>query len=212
LDGVRTYVGAEATESVLKDPTTGAAAVVHVASHAIVDPNSPLNTYIVLAAGGGEDGRLTAAEVEGLTLRNDLVVLSACATAAGSVLAGEGVEGLTAPLLSAGARSVVASRWDVEDEATARLMADFYEAMTSGLGVADALNAAKRQAMDRGEPPAVWAAFSVFGDPLASPSLRVRPPSRIVWLLMLGGLLVAGALISRSAFAQGSRRKVRTAD
>jgi len=210
LRDVRSFVGAEATEAVLKGPSVRSASVVHVASHAIIDPRSPIDTYVLLAAGGGEDGRLTSAEIEGLRLEADLVVLSACATATGSLLAGEGVQGLTAPLLAAGVGAVVASRWDVEDDATARLMADFYSSLAAGLDAGEALSTAQRRAMERGEPEAAWAAFSVFGDPFVSPALRRAV--RVPWGLLLVGFLALGFVAVRRASPHGASTKLRTSD
>ncbi|MGH7536669.1 MAG: CHAT domain-containing protein [Gemmatimonadales bacterium] len=78
-------------------------------------------TALALTPGQGEDGFVTPGELAGLRLDADLVVLSACRTAGGVVVDGEGVQGLTAPLLAAGARSVVATSWQVGDQLTVPL-------------------------------------------------------------------------------------------
>jgi len=198
VSGVHTRVGERASEALVKARAADAG-VIHIASHAVVDEHSPLRTFVLLAGGDGEDGLLTANEIEALTLDADLVVLSACGTAGGSLLAGEGVQGLTAPLLAAGARAVVASRWDVDDRATARLMEDLYAAMLAGAPVADALNAAKRAARRRGAPPNVWAAFSVFGDPTARPPLHAARRVDPLVLVAIGGaaVLALGVIVRR---------------
>jgi CHAT domain-containing protein len=110
-----------------------------------------------------------------LRLAADLVVLSACRTAGGVVVDGEGVQGLTAPLLAAGARSVVATTWRVGDERTVRLVDDFYAELVRGRPVIEALRTAKLAAIGRRAPAAVWGAFTVFGDPLVTVPLRPIP-------------------------------------
>src|SRR5256886_17224942 len=93
---------------------------------------NPLFSYVDLAAGDAQDGRLEVHEVFGLDLAADLVVLSACQTGLGSgaladVPAGDDWVGLTRAFLHAGAAHVVATLWSVEDWATASLMERFYE-------------------------------------------------------------------------------------
>lgn len=103
-----------------------------------------------------------------------LVVLSGCGTLGGMIVTGEGVQGLTAPFLESGARAVVATHWQVGDRAAAAFTRHFYGGLRKGLRVADALRAAKLQALAAGESSAVWAAYSVTGDG----SVRFSAPSR----------------------------------
>src|SRR5262249_39319179 len=113
------------------------------------------------------DGLLRARDIYRLRLRGELVVLSSCQTARGRVLAGEGVQGLAQAFFHAGARSVVASLWDVSDRRTAELMTAFYRHLSRGESKAEALQAAKRDMLGR-EPrlaPRYWAAFVLLGDP-----------------------------------------------
>lgn len=134
-------------------------------------------TVLALAPGGGEDGFVTPTDLARLRLTADLVVLSACRTAGGVVVDGEGVQGLTGPLLEAGARSVVATTRQVGDETTVRLIERFYAALSRGDPVVDALRAAKLAALRDGVPPAAWAAFTVVGDPLVTPLRRFARPT-----------------------------------
>ena len=117
------------------------------------------------------DAILTADEVGWLDLSNlDLVVLSACETGLGTSIGGEGMQSLQRAFHLAGARTVVASLWKVDDDATARLMADFYRGLDEGLSTSDALRAAQLAllAYNRetyGEPrPETWGAFVLSGD------------------------------------------------
>jgi CHAT domain-containing protein len=88
----------------------------------LAEANKPINL-----AAAGDDGILTAAEVTALDLRGvETVVLSACDTGLGHTAGGEGVLGLQRALQIAGARTVVASLWEVPDEATRHLMTHAY--------------------------------------------------------------------------------------
>ena len=156
----------EASEAFLKHAPLSAYRVIHFATHALVDERAAGRTALALAPGGGESGFVPPGDLAALRLAADLVVLSACRTAGGVVVTGEGVQGLTAPLLQAGARSVVATGWRVGDRSTARFVEAFYGELAEGLPVASALRAAKLDAIRRGAPPSEWAAFTVVGDPL----------------------------------------------
>ena len=117
------------------------------------------------AAGGEDDGFLRLHEIYGLRLDADLAVLSACASNAGRVVAGEGVFALSRGFLVAGARRVVASQWPVDDASTAALMGDFFRRLTTSPDLARALRDAKlRLRRDaRWGDPFFWAPFVLTG-------------------------------------------------
>lgn len=171
----RVLRGEAASEAAIRGMVGPAVGVLHLATHAIVDPDSPARTALVLAPGGGEDGLLTPAELGALGLRADLVVLSACTTAGGLNLRGEGVQGLVAPLLGGGVRTAVATGWEIPDRMPVPLMESFYRKLARGTPVAEAMRQAKQEAIEGGASPAVWAAFQVVGDPGVTPVLRARP-------------------------------------
>lgn len=193
---------AEASEAFLKSDSLRHFRIIHLASHALVDDQSESHTSLALAPGGGEDGFLGASEIGQLKLDADLVVLSACRSAAGTVIGGEGVQGLVAPLLGAGARSIVASLWPIGDRRTAVLMEDFYDGLAVGKSVGAALRDAKLAARDRGEPARVWAAFTVVGDPDVTIPLERRRPS--AWLWYGFATIVAMALLVRRLRARAA--------
>lgn len=116
--------------------------------------------------GQGEDGIFTALEASGLDLQGTrLVVLSACETGSGEVQNGEGVYGLRRALVLAGAESQVISLWRVDDDATCRLMIDFYENLKSGMGRSEALRQVQLNLLkssDHGHPR-FWAGFILSG-------------------------------------------------
>jgi CHAT domain-containing protein len=133
---------------------------VHLATHAIFRADNPLYSAVRLG-----DGWLTAADIYGLSLAADLVVLSACETGTSAVLHGDELIGLTRGFLYAGAHSLVASLWPANDMATANLMSTFHTAIGDGVGVRCALGMAQREALARTPHPYYWAPFTVSGQP-----------------------------------------------
>jgi CHAT domain-containing protein len=184
----------EASATYLEHATLDQYRVIHFATHAEVDDRSTARTALALAADGANDGLVGPGDLAALRLDADLVVLSGCRTAAGVVVEGEGVQGLTAPLLQAGARSVVASQWRISDRSTLAFIEDFYQALAGGLAVGEALRAAKLAALRRGAPAREWAAFMAVGDPLVrvaleQPRERWRPAAAAMAVTV--GLVVA---------------------
>ncbi len=145
--------------------------VLHFATHGIVDDRHAALSGLVLsrfdAAGRPRDGFLRLRDIYRLDLRADLVVLSACRTALGREVRGEGLLGLTRAFLHAGASRVMASLWSVPDRATAELMERFYRALwRDGLSPPAALRRAQRSmlAVHRWSAPHQWAGFVLVGD------------------------------------------------
>lgn len=164
------YLGREATEERAKSIKKGAR-LVHFACHGILDERFPLNSALVLTlpkepAEGQDNGLLQAWEIfESVRLDADLVTLSACDTALGREMGGEGLVGLTRAFQYAGARSVLASLWSVSDISTARLMKRFYGYLRAGKSKDEALRAAQIDQIESGSPhPFHWAAFQLTGD------------------------------------------------
>jgi hypothetical protein len=122
-------------------------------------------------------------------------------------IAGEGMEGLTAPLVAAGARAVVATQWRIGDRSTVRLVGDFYAALARGLPVVEALRAAKLAAMARGAPAREWAGFMVVGDPLVRVAVTAPAPTTPRrWMAGAALVLLAAAVAGylRRAFTPTS--------
>jgi CHAT domain-containing protein/tetratricopeptide (TPR) repeat protein len=177
--------------------------IIHFATHAVVDERSVARTVLVLAPDRRESGLVGPGDLAGLRLDADLVVLSACRTAGGLVVEGEGVQGLTAPLIQAGARSVVASQWRIGDRSTIALIRAFYQELADGLPVGDALRAAKLDALHRGAPAREWAAFTLVGDPLVR--VPVEAPGLEPWwavVLVVG----VGLGVASLAYVRNRRR------
>jgi len=145
--------------------------IVHFATHGLLNTRSPELSGIVLslfdADGRPRDGFLRVQDLYNLELRAELVVLSSCSTALGQEVRGEGLLGLVRGFMYAGAPRVVASLWDVRDEATAELMTRFYRGMLrDGLRPAAALRAAQVSMLsdERWSQPHAWAGFTLQGE------------------------------------------------
>ncbi|HEX8845170.1 MAG TPA: CHAT domain-containing protein [Pyrinomonadaceae bacterium] len=146
-------------------------AILHFATHGFLDPKRPEFSGLVLSTvnpdGRSQNGFVGLQDIYGLRAPVSLVVLSACQTALGKDVRGEGLLGLTRGFMYAGASSVLSSLWKVEDKATAELMKRFYDNMLhKGMTPAAALRAAQNSI--RQEPnwqsPYYWAAFTLQGD------------------------------------------------
>jgi CHAT domain-containing protein/tetratricopeptide (TPR) repeat protein len=201
-------VGDDASEAFLRGAPLDSFRVLHFATHALVDEEAITRTALALAPGHGYDGFLGPADLAALPLNADLVVLSSCRTARGVAVRGEGVQGLTAPLLEAGARSVVATEWRIDDARTVRLVDALYRELATGLPLVDALRAAKLAALREGAPANEWAAFVALGDPLVR--VPLLPPAddmaRTWW--SLGAAAVALALaLPAAAYRRAARKR-----
>jgi CHAT domain-containing protein len=203
----------DASEAWLKRTPVDRFRVIHLATHALVDENSLARTSLALAPGSGEDGFLSPADLSALKLNADLVVLSACRTAGGVVVSGEGLQGLTTPLLEAGARSVIATQWRIGDRSTVALVRDLYDGLARGAPVAEALREAKLAAIRRGAPASQWAGFTVVGDPLARVPLHAPPRrTRVGWLAAASVLLVAGGYLATRRSGRRAERSARASE
>jgi len=167
----RTYLGADATEEHAKALGKDVR-YIHFATHGLLDERFPLNSALVLSIPGkvqpGKDnGLLQAWEIfEQVRLDADLVTLSACNTGLGQELKGEGLIGLTRAFQYAGARSILASLWSVDDFRTMQLMQRFYAALRQGKSKDEALRAAQLALAhsQSSSAPYYWAGFSLIGD------------------------------------------------
>jgi CHAT domain-containing protein/tetratricopeptide (TPR) repeat protein len=160
-----------ATRDAVMGGAVSKARIVHFATHGIVNSREPELSGLVLSLvdekGATRDGFLRLRDIYALDLNADLVVLSACQTALGREIRGEGMIGLTRGFMNAGAPSVISSLWRVDDRATADLMKRLYGAMLrDGLQPAAALRAAQRSMAEdeRWKSPYFWAAFELQGE------------------------------------------------
>ncbi len=188
-------LGADASEERLVELANSGAmesfGTLHFATHALADDERPWRSSLLLSRTGLSDGyeaaidgkrvfdgRVTAAEIlREWRIRARLVTLSACQTGMGRNLGGEGIVGLAHAFLQAGAQSVLASLWPVDDRATSLLMARFYEEWLGTepsrrggrktISKTEALRRAKQwlQRQPEYQSPFYWAGFVLVGDP-----------------------------------------------
>jgi CHAT domain-containing protein len=195
---VDALIGDAASESALKGRPLDYK-VLHFATHAVLDPRFPARSAIVLARGSpSEDGWLQPREIYRLKMTAQLVVLSACETAAGESSAAEGIHSLARAFTYAGAKSVVGTLWRVEDRSAKEFVQVMYRAIADGQPVGSAVRIAQlrlagthpyRNARD-------WAGWLAAGDPMARPELSkpiVSSTAKSIlsmacFVLLLGGV------------------------
>ncbi|MGH7491710.1 MAG: CHAT domain-containing protein [bacterium] len=162
----------------------------HLASHGFAQPGEPLLSEIILSIPPkkNQPERFFAFEIFQMTLPLKMAILSGCETVRGTFIESEGFEGFVQAFRAAGAPSVIASLWKVDDDATAQFFKAYYEALCAGHSTVRALQTAKLQMLKRSNYNFTdWAAFAYYGR-----DWRVEFPrqwSLKDWML-LGGILV----------------------
>lgn len=162
----------DASHATATDPELGQYRIIHFATHGLLNSLHPELSGIVLSLvdkrGQPQNGFLRLNEIYAMRLPVDMVVLSACQTALGKEIKGEGLIGLTRGFMYAGAARVVASLWKIDDGASAELMKHFYEEMfgSRNLRPAAALRAAQAAVWKQRQTvhPYYWAAFVLQGE------------------------------------------------
>ncbi len=166
------YSGPQALPNAYREAHPDRFAAIHFAAHATSNKESPLNSAVILSP-KGEEYKLYAKDVLGVPIHAEVVTISACRSAGPRAYSGEGLMGFGWAFLQAGAQHVVAGLWDVDDAATARLMAGFYESLRQGMDPATALRAAKLELLHYStlyRKPFFWAPFQVFARQLPAPA------------------------------------------
>ena len=205
----RTLEQQQATEAALAGPDLARAGILHFATHGVIDEERPERSGLALTAAPPSDGILQMREIYGLKLHAALVTLSACQTALGKNVTGEGLVGMSRAFFYAGANAVMASLWNVDDASTARLMGDFYAAIRDGAAIDEAARQAKLAFMAR-DPrvrhPYYWAAFIVTGNATAPVHVAYTPRWRRALPVEAAGLLVCVAAYTVVSALRRTRR------
>lgn len=169
IPGSAVLSGREVTKRAVLEPRNLNRRFLHFATHGVLNAQAPDQSYIQLAASPiPEDSRLTVGEVYGLDLATvDLVTLSACQTALGERHPdGRDITTLADAFSTAGAATVTASLWSVDDLSTQELMVEFYRQLAGGKSKAAAMQSAQLKVMKdpRYRHPFYWAPFILMGD------------------------------------------------
>lgn len=159
--GVEPLLGGAASEAQLRASIGDGVRILHIASHATFHPYLPLQSALILS-GDGTITKLTAEKIYQQPIAARLVVLSACETGAGEVVAGDDILGLPRSFYLGGATTVINSLWPVSDEGTLAFMTAFHEGLENG-DIGASWLAARDQLRLAGYPPFVYGAFVVGG-------------------------------------------------
>jgi CHAT domain-containing protein/Flp pilus assembly protein TadD len=143
--------------------------IIHLGTHGFVNEVNPELSGLVLSLvdtqGKEQNGLLMTPDIFNLNLTADLIVLSACETAIGKEVKGEGIVGLTRGFMYAGTSRLMLSLWKVDDQETSELMTRFYQAMLQEkLTAGAALRKAQLSMWKEGKAPYYWSAFILQGE------------------------------------------------
>lgn len=187
----QTYIG-EAANRAAYFSSIDKNAILHLATHAIVNEDNEDSTFIALSSGD----HLYMKEIYGQPSNASMVVLSACKTGLGTLKRGEGVMSLARAFSTSGIPSTTMSMWSVNDKATSNIMEAYYQELSQGRRKSEALRRAKLTYLNQVEEkrffhPYYWGAFVHYG---SSNPLRVgRGP--LSYLLLLAATVLCGLFI-----------------
>lgn len=189
-----TLLAKNASEENLKNSKLTDFRIIHFSTHCLIDDKKPARSSIVLRLDQDpqEDGLLQTREIFNLKFNADLVTLSACQTAYGALIRGEGIEGLSRAFFYAGASSLILSLWPINDQATSQLMDRFYYYLKTGHSVEKGLKKAKLELINSEtlSHPYYWGGFIAAGHA----ARVVVAASSFFWIFIIGGG-AAGALL-----------------
>ncbi len=168
--GCKLLFGEEATETKFKE-LAKEHRIIHISSHAQAIDTLPRFSGILFTdnpTDSLDDGYLTAGEIYNFKMNAEMIVLSACETGTGKIEEGEGLVGLAHACTYAGAKSIVASQWKVDELSSLNIMKTFYKSLKQGEAKPQALRTAKLQYLESADGamahPVFWAAFINMGD------------------------------------------------
>ena len=187
LMGGELFAGASLAQFVNKSPSYN---LIHIAAHAEVDNLRPENSFIAFSDNTPTiQPLLFLDEIYHLGLNADMVAVTACKTSLGPIAEGEGILSLSRAFAYAGAKSIITTLWEINDQKTAMLMPLFYEKLENGENKSQALRKAQLQLMHDYQEPYYWAGFVAYGN--MSP---VQNNSNFTyWWALIAALILVGA-------------------
>lgn len=203
--------GPDATESFIKHADLDRFGLIHVAAHAVVDYSRPERSAIILAPGATEeDGFLQPREIAELDLEGKVMILSACRSASGEIIRGEGALGLARAFFVAGARAVIGNLWPMRDEDAEAFVSELSKHLAAGESLAAAMRSSRRARLEAAAPSAAWAGIVLLGDGdfVPIPGSRSRSRWRLASLLLVASLALAillGGVLARRRRAKRGR-------
>ncbi len=167
--------------------------IIHLATHAVVNDNTPEYSYLAFSPENEEDYLLYVSDIYNLELNVNLVTLSACESGIGDLKRGEGMISLSRGFFYSGAASIVNTMWKINDASSSQLMSDFYKHLAGGQSKEVALQNAKLDFLRENKQnplthPYFWSGFVISGD--TTPLVKKNP----VWIWFIGALLVMAIL------------------
>ena len=164
-DRVSLYTRETANKNNLMNEDLSQYKYIHFATHGLINNDKPQFSSLALCYDSAGSNELQVREIFELKLNSDMVVLSACNTALGKEMKGEGIIGLTRAFLVAGSKRAVVSLWSVADKSTSEFMIDFYRYIKDNKTITQSLREAKLNMINSKEytHPYYWAPFVLFG-------------------------------------------------
>lgn len=158
-------LGDKANEDNLKGRDLKRYGIVHFAVHSRIEHKKPFHSSLILTRTKKNDGYLNCGEIFNLDFKANLIVLSACQTALGKLIRGEGIEGLTRAIMYAGTPSIITTLRKIPDKPTYIFMKKFYKNLLSGKSKLESLKATKLSFLKSKDynAPYFWAAFVLYG-------------------------------------------------
>jgi len=201
--------GPAARESALRAAHLADFPVIHFATHGVVAEAHPTRSGLLFSPEPGEDGLLQMSEIYRLGLKAELVVLSACETALGREITGEGIGSLTRAFFYAGSRAVVAALWNVNDRFSAAFAERFYGEIRAGRSTDEALRQAKLAFIGHSQfaHPFYWSSLVLIGDG-TRPLYTETGWSTQTWTRAAGAALLLLALAAVAGDRYHRRRRL----